>query len=127
MKKIILIFIIIIELFIIKIPKYVELNNLAIIEDIIVEYKNNQYTIQLKEIIPIKENQSISYKYKFYQETSSSITNAYKKLEKNTKKKLYLQKAKSLKTNIISSNKILSELNIKPKIIIHSNSILIKE
>ena len=41
MKKIILLFIILLELFLFKIPSYVELNDLAIIEDIGLEQTNN--------------------------------------------------------------------------------------
>lgn len=122
MKKIILILLIIIELFIIKIPKYEELNNLAIIKEIAIEYKENKYTIYLKEIIPIKDNQGINYKYKIYKETSSTIKKAYNKIKNKTKKKIYLNKVQKLKTNIKNTNKIKNELQIKPKSIIHSNN-----
>ena len=122
MKKIILIILIVLELSIIKIPSYKELNNLAIIEEIKVIKVNNKYTITLKEIIPIKENDGINYKYKYYKESSNSITDTIDKLNNQTKKKLYLKKAKSLTTNIINSNNIIKELDIKPKIINHINS-----
>ncbi|MBQ3511496.1 MAG: hypothetical protein IJA30_04290 [Bacilli bacterium] len=122
MKKIILILLIIIELFIIKIPKYEELNNLAIIKEIAIEYKENKYTIYLKEIIPIKDNQGINYKYKIHKETSSTIKKAYNKIKNKTKKKIYLNKVQKLKTNIKNTNKIKNELQIKPKSIIHSNN-----
>lgn len=121
MKKIILIILIVLELSIVKIPSYKELNNLAIIEDIKVIKNNNKYTITLKEIIPIKENEGINYKYKYYQESSISITDTINKLNNQTKKKLYLKKAKSLTTNIINSSNIIKELDIKPKIINHIN------
>lgn len=121
MKKIILIILIVLELSIIKIPSYKELNNLAIIEEIKVIKVNNKYTITLKEIIPIKENDGINYKYKYYKESSNSITDTIDKLNNQTKKKLYLKKAKSLTTNIINSNNIIKELDIKPKTINHIN------
>lgn len=121
MKKIILIILIVLELSIIKIPSYKELNNLAIIEEIKVIKVNDKYTITLKEIIPIKENDGINYKYKYYKESSNSITDTIDKLNNQTKKKLYLKKAKSLTTNIINSNNIIKELDIKPKIINHIN------
>lgn len=121
MKKIILIILIVLELSIIKIPSYKELNNLAIIEEIKVIKENNKYTITLKEIIPIKENDGINYKYKYYKESSNSITDTINKLNNQTKKKLYLKKAKSLTTNIINSNNIIKELDIKPKTINHIN------
>lgn len=123
MKRIILILLIILELFIIKIPKYEELNNLVIIKEIAVEYSKDKYTIYLKEIIPIKANQGINYKYKIYKETSTSIKKAYNKIVSKTKKKLYLNKVKTLTTNIKNIDKIKNELKIKPESIIHSNNI----
>lgn len=123
MKKTLLILIIILELISIKIPPYVELNNLAIIEEIVVEKNQSQYTIILKEIIPIKADQGINYEYKYYEETSSSIKKAYDKLHQNTKKKLYLKRVKSLITNINISSEIISELNINPSTIIHTQDV----
>ena len=49
MKKRIIIITVIVLTYFIKIPPYVELNNLAIIESIGIEYKDNQYIIYLKE------------------------------------------------------------------------------
>ena len=123
MKRIILILLIILELFIIKIPKYEELNNLVIIKEIAVEYSKDKYTIYLKEIIPIKANQGINYKYKIYKETSTSIKKTYNKIVSKTKKKIYLNKVKTLTTNIKNTDKIKNELKIKPESIIHSNNI----
>lgn len=126
MKRILLIIIIVLELSLIKIPTYTELNNLAIIEEIAIEKKNNQYTVILKEIIPIKADQGINYEYKQYKESSTSITKALTKINKKTKKKLYLNKVKSLITNITTSDIIIEELNIKPSTIIHTNNVLDK-
>lgn len=123
MKKILIILIIVLELSLIKIPKYTELNNLAIIEEIAIQKNNNNYTIILKEIIPKKKDQGINYEYEYYQETSTSITKAINKIKQKTKKKLYLQKAKSLITNITNSHKIIIELDINPSTIIHTNNI----
>lgn len=122
MKKIILIILIILELSLIKIPPYKELNNLAIIEEVKIIKENNKYKITLKEIIPIKENEGINYKYKYYKESSSTIAEAMNKLNNKTKKRLYLKKVKSLTTNIKITTNIIKELNIKPKIINHQNS-----
>lgn len=127
MKKIILIILLLIELLIINIPPYVELNNLAIIEEIGVIKENNQYTLILKEVIPIKDNQGIKYQYKYYQESSTTLINAYENLKEDTKKKLYLKKAKSLITNISSSKEILEILNIKPGNIIHTKDNIFKK
>ena len=77
----------------------------------------------LHEIIPIKANQGINYKYKIYKETSTSIKKAYNKIVSKTKKKIYLNKVKTLTTNIKNTDKIKNELKIKPESIIHSNNI----
>lgn len=119
MKKIILLIIIVLELSIIKIPEYKELNDIAIIEEITIIFKQNTYKIKLKEIIPIKDNVGIKYKYKYYEKTGVNIKDIIQEIDKESKKRLYLNKVKSLKTNIIKTNKILKDLNIKPKTIKH--------
>lgn len=122
MKKIILLIIIVLELSLIKIPEYIELNDLAIIEEITIISNNNQYIINLKEIIPIKDDAGIDYEYKYYKKTGTNIKKIIMEIDNETKKKLYLNKVKSLTTNIINSNKILNDLNIKPKVINHLNN-----
>lgn len=120
MKKIILITIILLELILIKVPKYVELNNLAIIDSIAVIEEKNHYTVIMKEIIPIKSDQGIKYEYKYYKKTAATIKKAYDYLIKTSKKKLYLNKTKSLITNTITSKEITTTLNIKPTTITHT-------
>lgn len=127
MKRIILLIIILIELVTIKIPEYVELNDLAIIEEIGIIKDKNQYTIILKEIIPIKDNQGITYEYEYYEKSSTSIKEAYKSIEKSTKKRLYLKKTKSLLTNVELSEEITNTLDINPKTITHTSKDIIKE
>ena len=72
MKKLILVIIILLELTLIKVPEYVELNNLAIIDSIAVIEEKNHYTIIMKEIIPIKSDQGIKYEYKYYKKTAAT-------------------------------------------------------
>ena len=128
MKRLILILIIILELFIIKIPEYNELNNIAIIEEITIIKTNNKYHITFKEIIPIKENNSLTYKYKNHKIKTNDLTKSLEEISKTTKKKLYLSKTKSLTTNLTYSNEIIKLYNINPKIINHpSNYISILE
>ena len=122
MKKIFLTLIIILELLIIKIPEYNELNNIAIIEEISVIKQNNKYHITFKEIIPIKENNSLTYKYKEHKIKTNDLTKSLDEISKTTKKKLYLSKTKSLTTNLTYSNKIIKLYKIKPKIINHPSN-----
>ena len=128
MKKrfLILLFLISMSIFF-KIPEYVELNNLAIIEGVGVSYNNNHYTIYLKEVIPTKDDLGINYKYNYYKEDGKIIKTTLKKLQKKTKKKLYLSRAKFLITNKKTSNKILKDLNLNIKYIYHTNNNIYKK
>ena len=119
MKKLFIIIIIILGAYIFKIPKYNELNNLAIIESIAVEYDGTNYTLYLKEIIPTKNDQGIKYNYKYYQAKDKTIESSYKKIKTKTKKKLYLKRCKFLITNIHNSENIIKILSIRPEIIYH--------
>ena len=121
MKKIIYFIIVFIISFLIKIPPYIELNNLAIIETIAIEEKDNSYTVYLKELIPIKNDQGIKYNYKYYEATSKSIDKAISKIKKEASKKLYFSKVKKIITNIKNTDHIKKELDIKPNSIIHTN------
>lgn len=123
MKKIIIIISIIALTYFIKIPPYVELNNLAIIESIGIEYKDDQYIVYLKELIPTKSDQGINYKYKYYEVKSNEITTAIEKIKKETSKKIYLSKIKKLITNLQQTDDIKKELDIKPNSIIHTDNI----
>ena len=126
MKRLLLFIIILVGAFIFKIPKYVELNNLAIIEGIGIEHLDNKYTIYLKEIIPKKKENGIIYEYKFYQSSDTNLNDAYKRLKTTTKKKLYYDDVKFLVLNIDKSNKVIKLFKIKPKNIIHKNKDILK-
>ena len=101
------------------IPKYTELNHLIIIDGIGIEKENDIYTIYLREIIPIKDNNSIKYEYKYYKEKDNDINKAINKIKDKTNKKLYLDKIKFLVTN---SNDYKS-LKIKFKNIYKTNDV----
>lgn len=65
MKKIIMIILIIGLLIVVKMPKYVELNNLIIIDEIHVDCLD-EYNLKFREVIPKRDNNDITYKYKYY-------------------------------------------------------------
>ena len=74
MKKIIVLVVLIIMFgFIIKIPEYHELNDLAIIQGVGVEYKNHSYTVYMKEVIPVRSDMGIDYEFKYYEGESSDL------------------------------------------------------
>lgn len=123
MRKLIFLILILITILSIKIPPYIELNNLVIIETIIIEKDNNTYNIYLKEIIPKKDNNSIIYEYKYYDSKNHNITKAIESIQTKINKKLYISKTKKLITNINNTDKIKKELDIKPNSIIHTQNI----
>ena len=111
MNKLLIIFLLIPLLFI-NIPPYIELNNLAIIEEIGIKQNKDNYTLYLKEIIPIKEDNSIKCEYKYYESTNKNIKACLKDINKTTKKTIYLNKVKTIYTNKYIN--IKKELGIKP-------------
>lgn len=132
MKKIIIgvtcIIILIISFFLIKIPEYVELNNLIIVEGIGVECNKEYFKLYLKEVIPTKDDTGISYDYRIYDSgNSSSIANAYKKLEKKSKKKIFYKDVRYVMTNCTKSESILEYFDVNPNYIEHTKNEIKKE
>lgn len=119
MKKIIMVILILIGTYIFKIPEYRELNDIAIIEGIGVEYDGYNYTLYLKEVIPVKGAQGIDYEYKYYKEQASSIEDAYEEIVSNTKKKLYLNRCKFLVTDLYTTDDVMDYFDINPTTIYH--------
>lgn len=116
MKKYIpLIMILLLPLFFIKIPEYKELNNLIIIKTIEVKCKDNKYQVKLKEILPEKEDTSIKYKYKDYEEEGNNLKDIKEKIEESTNKKFYYKKIDYLITNCNNEKEIMKIFNIKEK------------
>ena len=120
MKKIIVLVVLIITFgFIIKIPEYHELNDLAIIQGVGVEYENNSYTVYMKEVIPVRSDMGIDYEFKYYEGESSDLEKAVERVQDKTKKKLYYNKVKFLVTDIENSDYIKDVLKIKPRNVYH--------
>ena len=99
LKAIGVLILLILPVFIFKVPEYVELNDLAIIRGVGLSCQGEKVTLTLKEIIPIKGENGITYQYEYYQGESKDISGAYRKILDKTKKKLYLSKVKFLVTN----------------------------
>ena len=122
MKRFLILFLVILGAFIFNIPEYRELNNIAIIEGIAIEYDGANYTVYLKEVIPVKSDRGIDYEYKYYKERASSIDKAYKEISSNTKKKLYLKRCKFLISNLYTTNDVIIYFDINPTTIYHSKN-----
>ena len=116
MKRFILIILFILIIPLLHIPKYIELNNLIIIDKIKVTCKNKIY-IEIREIKPLKEDNGIIYKYKYYKTNSNSLNNFKTAFENKNHKNFYYNKTKYLETNCNDTNQIKEQLNINPKII----------
>lgn len=111
----------IVSFFLIKIPTYVELNNLIIVEAIGVECKKDSYKLYFKEIIPTKDDTGITYKYKVYDSDDfDSLDKSYKKIEDKSKKKIFYKDTRYLVTNCTKSDKIINYFKIKPNYIEHT-------
>ena len=88
-----------IPLFFIEIPKYNELNNLAIIDKINIKCIDNEYIVTLREVIPLKDDNGIKYDYKYYKDTGNNINDIISNIDKNTKKVIYLKYVKKINRN----------------------------
>lgn len=118
---------IIVFLFIIKIPKYVELNNLVIVEGIGVKCDKEKYTLYLREIIPLKDDTGISYKHKIYaSDDFPNLQKAYKNITTKMNKKIFYKDTKYIVTNCKKSDKILEYFEVKPNYIEHTEEDIFK-
>lgn len=87
MKKVFYIIgIILLELII---PPYKELNNILIVDKIEITCTNT-VTIKIKEIVPVKKENTIEYQYKYYEKEGRNIKDILKEIEKEEKKTIYL-------------------------------------
>lgn len=93
MKKYLFYIFLFIPILFINIPEYVELNNIAVIDKITIKCINNYYYITLREVIPIKDDNGIKYKYKYYKDNGNNINYIINKIDNNTKRKLYYKRA----------------------------------
>ena len=110
-KTIIIIFLIIIIKLIIPIKPYVELNNIKIIKEINVSC-NNTYTITLKEIQTVKDNNGIKYKYKNKTIKDENIDKILNRIKNDNK--IYIKKAKIKDINCNKKEKklVYTSLNL---------------
>ena len=96
MKKILLGFFSFLYLFVIWWwnPKYVELNHLMIIDKVNVKCVEDHYLVNLREVNPIRDENGIHYEYEKHSIEGYDFVSIREELEKQSKKKLYFQKAK---------------------------------
>lgn len=127
LKTIGVLILLILPVFIFKVPEYVELNDLAIIRGVGLSCQEEKVTLTLKEIIPIKGENGITYQYEYYQEESRDISDAYHKIEDEIKKKLYLPKVKFLVTNCKNSDEFFQKFSLEDVKIYHVKKSVVKK
>ena len=89
MKK--LVYIIIFIILLLGSNNYKELSSLAIITNIAIEKKEDNYQVTFQEIIPKKEENKVTRSYKYYTNTSSSLKHAFNNLSEDITKEVYLE------------------------------------
>ena len=117
-KSIAVLFLLLLPILVFGNPSYVELNNLAIIRGVGVSCSDS-FSLYLQELIPVKEDNGITYQYHYYQEKNRVFSKAFHSLRENADKKLYLSHVHYVVTDCKKSDFIIQELNIKPDIIYH--------
>ena len=127
LKAIGVLILLILPVFIFKVPEYVELNDLAIIRGVGLSCQGEKVTLTLKEIIPIKGENGITYQYEYYQGESEDISGSYRKILDKTKKKLYLSKVKFLVTNCKNSDEFFQKFPLEDVKIYHVKKSVIKK
>lgn len=116
MKRIIIIVFFVIVLFIcFGVPKYIELNNLSIIDKVNIQCSKDMFFISLREIQPIKDDNGIRYKYVYYKENINDIGNIKTYYYNKYKKNFYYNKIKTITTNCNNTDLIKNEFKIDTK------------
>ena len=108
MKKII--FIITFICLIFGTNNYQELNNISIITNIGIDKINSTYNIIYQEIIPIKSDNKLQNKYKYYEVSGTTLDECFKKINEIISKNIYYDHLENI---IITSNNsnIIKNLN----------------
>ena len=122
LKHTLVLILLLLPIFIFKIPNYVELNDLAIIQGVGYSCEESQRTLYLKEIIPIKGDAGLEYQYEYYKRQGKNFPTLIRKIEDNTKKKIYLSKVKFLVTNCNIPKDVLEKLKKEDIKIYHVES-----
>lgn len=106
MKKII--YIIIFLCLIFGTNNYQELNSIAIITNVGIEKHKDNYSMTYQEIIPVRENDTINNRYKYYTSTGENLEECMKKLDEKIVKKVYLEHLENIIINTDSKEIILN-------------------
>lgn len=100
MKKMTIIIIFILLLF--GTNNYKDLNNISIITNIGIDYKNKNYKLIYQEADPIKEDNKVDNNFKYYTTTCKELNTCFKDIEEIISKEIYLGHLQNI---IITKNK----------------------
>ena len=89
--------------------KYEELNNLAIISNITISYKDNNYIVTMQEIIPQKGQNKVDYDYKYRTGSDEKLSKAFSNIIDHSPKKIYLRRVQNIIIEYDNKDKILKE------------------
>lgn len=103
---------VLVPIFIFKIPEYVELNDLAIIEGIGLSCHEDGVTLYLKEVVPVKSDAGITYQYNYYQSDGKKLDNAYQKIQNKEDKKIFIDRSQYIVTNCTSTDFIFEYFHL---------------
>ena len=129
LKTVFVVILVLVPIFIFKIPAYVELNDLAIIEGIGLSCHEDGVTLYLKEVVPVKSDAGITYQYNYYQSDGKKLDNAYQKIQNKEDKKIFIDRSQYIVTNCTSTDFIfeyfhLYDLKIQHQ---HTNKNIVKQ
>ena len=129
LKTVFVVILVLVPIFIFKIPEYVELNDLAIIEGIGLSCHEDGVTLYLKEVVPVKSDAGITYQYNYYQSDGKKLDNAYQKIQNKEDKKIFIDRSQYIVTNCTSTDFIfeyfhLYDLKIQHQ---HTNKNIVKK
>lgn len=106
MKKRILFLILFIILLFLPKPNYIELNHLAIIDSVKITCSDD-YTLEIREVIPTKSDNGIEKDYKKYSATCKELNICLEEIKNTTSKKIYYQGVKKIKTNCHNRDEVI--------------------
>lgn len=129
LKTVFVVILVLVPIFIFKIPEYVELNDLAIIEGIGLSCHEDGVTLYLKEVVPVKSDAGITYQYNYYQSDGKKLDKAYQKIQNKEDKKIFMNRSQYIVTNCTSTDFIfeyfhLYDLKIQHQ---HTNKNIVKQ
>lgn len=127
LKTVFVVILVLVPIFIFKIPEYVELNDLAIIEGIGLSCHEDGVTLYLKEVVPVKSDAGITYQYNYYQSDGKKLDNAYRKIQNKEDKKIFIDRSQYIVTNCTSTDFIFEYFHLYDLKIQHTNKNIVKQ